>query len=119
MLRSAVCRSRSSIGEMVGVGKKMHTVLMDQELVKCCIQDLKSVKLLLKSLGFGFLFVWILFGSYHTRTESRPQVATYSLSVLSMSGAGRRLLALGSDTCNNETFEDCEVRVELWILEEG
>ena len=76
----------------------------EQELIKC-ILDAKRIKLLLKCLGFGFLFIWILFGSYHKRI--RPQVATYSLSVLS---GGRRLLALG-DACNNETFEDCEVPV--------
>ncbi|XP_019850914.1 PREDICTED: sodium/potassium/calcium exchanger 6, mitochondrial-like [Amphimedon queenslandica] len=91
---------------MVGVAEKMHTVLMEeQEFVKCCVLDPKRVKLLLKCLGFGFLFIWILFGSYHTRSESRPQVATYrSFSVLP---GGRRLLAQG-DACSNETFEDCE-----------
>ena len=82
----------------------------EQELIKC-ILDAKRTKLLLKCLGFGFLFICILFGSYHTRIESRPQVATYSLSVLS---GGRRLLALG-DACNNETFEDCEVRVYVYM----
>lgn len=76
----------------------------EEEDLSRCILSIHRTRQLFKFLGFGFLFLWILFGHYGGRQGGR--VGQVSTSSASFTGR-RRLLA---DQCSNASYDDCEVK---------
>ena len=82
------------------IGKQME----EEEDLSRCMLSIHRTKQLFKFLGFGFFFLWILFGHYGGRQGGR--VGQVSMSSASFTGR-RRLLA---DQCSNTSYDDCEVK---------
>lgn len=76
----------------------------EEEDLSRCILSIHRTRQLFKFLGFGFLFLWILFGHYGGRQGGK--VGQVSMSSASFTGR-RRLLA---DQCSNASYDDCEVK---------